>query len=163
MSVIPSTALPLVALGLLGVAATTVAARFVPYLVVHTALSGPAFAALVYGIALQPNWASWLNNRLLVLFGNASYSFYLLHSMFVWPFFHNLQTQEVRNQGFVGIGLWLVMMLTISSPGLSLHRGARPAQAASPQEGRSGTGRGHSQRGVRAGFRSAVPVLVHPV
>jgi len=111
----PRHGLPLVALGLLGVAATTVAARFVPYLVVHTAMSGPAFAALVYGIALQPNWASWLNNRLLVLFGNASYSFYLLHTMFVWPFFHNLQTQEVRNQGFVGIGLWLVMMLTISS------------------------------------------------
>ncbi len=111
----PKHALPLVALGLLGVAATTAASRFVPYLVVHTSMSGPAFAALVYGIALQPSWASWLNNRALVLFGDASYSFYLLHTMFVWPFFHNLQTQEVRNQGFVGIGLWLVMMLTISS------------------------------------------------
>lgn len=111
----PKLALPIVGLGILGVAATTVASRFVPYLVVHTAMSGPAFAALVYGIALEPKWASWLNNRALVLFGNASYSFYLLHSMFVWPFFHNMQTQEVRNQGLIGIGLWLVMMLTISS------------------------------------------------
>ena len=25
-----------------------------------------------------------------------------------------MQTQELRNEGFVGIGLWLVMMLTIS-------------------------------------------------
>ncbi len=111
----PRHAWPLVALGLLGVAATTLASRFVPYLVVHTAMSGPAFAALVYGIALEPKWAAWLNSRLLVLFGNASYSFYLLHSMTVWPFFHNMQTQQVRNQGFVGIGIWLVMMLIISS------------------------------------------------
>ena len=111
----PKHALPLVGLGLLGVAATTLASRFVPYLVVHTAMSGPAFAAVVCGIALQPSWAAWLNNRVLVLFGNASYSFYLLHTMFVWPFFHNMQTQAVRNQGFIGIGIWLVMMLTISS------------------------------------------------
>jgi len=111
----PMLALPLVGLGLLGVAATTVASRFVPYLLVHTAMSAPAFAALVFGIALQPSWAGWLNNRALVLFGNASYSFYLLHTMFVWPFFHNMRTQAVRNQGFIGIGLWLVMMLTISS------------------------------------------------
>lgn len=108
-------ALPLVGLGLLGVAAVTVASKFVPYLVVHTAMSGPAFAALVYGIALEPKWAAWLNNRLLVLFGNASYSFYLLHTMFVWPFFHDFKTQAVRNQGFIGIGLWTVMMLIISS------------------------------------------------
>ena len=68
---------------------------------VHTAMSGPAFAALVYGIALEPKWVAWLNNRLLVLFGNASYSFYLLHSFFVWPFFHDFHTQELRNQGFI--------------------------------------------------------------
>ena len=47
--------------------------------------------------------------------GNASYSFYLLHSLTVFPFFHNMRTMQVRNQGFVGIGLWLVMMLAISS------------------------------------------------
>jgi len=111
----PKHGLPLAALGLLGVAATTAASRFVPYLVVHTALGGPAFAAVVYGIALQPSWAAWMNNRALVLFGNGSYSFYLLHSIFVWPFFHNMRTQELRNQGFIGIGIWLVMMLTISS------------------------------------------------
>jgi len=108
-------ALPFVLLGLLGVAAVTVASKFVPYLVVHTAMSGPAFAAVVYGIALEPKWASWLNNRLLVLFGNASYTFYLLHSMLVWPFFHDFKTQAVRYNGFVGIAIWTVMMLVISS------------------------------------------------
>ena len=111
----PKHALPWVVIGLLGVAATALAARFVPYLVVHTAMSGPAFAALVYGIALQPNWASWLNNRVLVLFGNASYSFYLLHTLTVFPFFHNMQTMQVRNNGFIGIAIWTAMMLIISS------------------------------------------------
>jgi peptidoglycan/LPS O-acetylase OafA/YrhL len=34
--------------------------------------------------------------------------------MTVWPFFHDMRTQAVRNQGFVGIGIWLAMMLAIS-------------------------------------------------
>ena len=59
----PKLALPLVSLGLLGAAATALASKFVPYLMVHTAMSGPAFAALVYGIALEPKWVAWLNNR----------------------------------------------------------------------------------------------------
>ncbi len=110
----PKLAAPLVGLGLLGAAATALASRYVPYLMVHTAISGPAFAALVSGIALEPKWVAWLNIRLLVLFGDASYSFYLLHSFFIWPFFHNTQIQALRNEGFVGIGLWLVMMQAIS-------------------------------------------------
>ena len=139
----PKLALPIVGLGLLGVAAVAAASKFVPYLVVHTAMSGPAFATVVYGIALEPKCASWLNNRLLVLFGNASYSFYLLHSMFVWPFFHDFKTQEVRNNGFVGIAIWTAMMLIISSlvyrfieePArrrLRPKRDTRPAQVAAP-------------------------------
>jgi peptidoglycan/LPS O-acetylase OafA/YrhL len=110
----PKMALPLTALGLVGVIASTVASRFIPYLVVHTALPGPAFAALVYGIALQPSWSAWLNNKLLVLFGDASYSFYLLHTMFVWPFFHDFKTQALRNQSILGILSWTAMMLIIS-------------------------------------------------
>jgi peptidoglycan/LPS O-acetylase OafA/YrhL len=82
-------ALPIVALGGLGVAAVAAASKFVPYLVYTPQCRAPAFAALVYGVALEPNWAWSLNNRLLVLFGNASYSFYLLHSVFVRPFFHD--------------------------------------------------------------------------
>jgi len=110
-----SLGLPLVGLGLLGLAASTLASKFVPYLVVHTALPGPAFAAIVYGIALESRWASWLNNRLLVLFGDASYSFYLLHSIFVFPFFYNFRTQQLRFNNFLGILAWTIMMLTISS------------------------------------------------
>jgi peptidoglycan/LPS O-acetylase OafA/YrhL len=35
--------------------------------------------------------------------------------MFVWPFFHDFKTQAVRNNGFLGIALWTVMMLIIAS------------------------------------------------
>ena len=111
----PKLALPLVGIGLAGVVATVIASKFVPYLVVHTAMSGPAFAAIVYGIALEPKWAAWLNNRLLVLFGDASYSFYLLHSMFVAFFFFNFKTQQVRFNNVFGIIAWTAMMLIISS------------------------------------------------
>ncbi len=111
----PKLALPMVGIGLLGVVATVVASRFVPYLVVHTAMSGLPFAALVYGIALEPKWASWLNHRLLVLFGNASYSFYLLHTTFAGMFFYNVKTGRVHFNGILGITIWTVMMLIISS------------------------------------------------
>jgi peptidoglycan/LPS O-acetylase OafA/YrhL len=111
----PKLALPLVGLGLLGAAATALASRFVPYLMVHTAMSGPAFAALVYGIALEPKWVAWLNNRLLVLSGDASYSFYLLHSFFIWPFFMDFHTQQLRFSGLLPILAWTAMMLIICS------------------------------------------------
>jgi peptidoglycan/LPS O-acetylase OafA/YrhL len=111
----PKLAKYLVGLGLLGAAATALASKFVPYLMVHTAMSGPAFAALVYGIALEPRWVAWLNNRLLVLFGDASYSFYLLHSFFVWPFFFDFRTQQLRFSGLLPILAWTAMMLVISS------------------------------------------------
>ena len=95
--------------GLAGVALVAALDKRLPYLVIHTAILGPAFAGIVYGVALEPRWASWLNNRALVLFGDASYSFYLLHSMFVWPFFHDFKTQAVRNQSYLGLLAWIAM------------------------------------------------------
>ncbi len=105
--------LPVLA-GLGGVAVVVAFAHRLPYLVIHTAILGPAFAAIVYGIALEPSWASWLNNRVLVLFGDASYSFYLLHSMMVWPFFHDMRTQAVRNQSFLGLLVWTAMATSVA-------------------------------------------------
>ena len=63
--------------------------------------------------------------------------------MFVWPFFHDFRTQAVRNNGLVGIAIWTVMMLIISSlvyrfieePArrkLRPKRDTRPAQVAAP-------------------------------
>ena len=40
----------------------------------------PAFAAIIFGLALRPRWVTVLETRWLVLLGEASYSLYLLHS-----------------------------------------------------------------------------------
>jgi len=57
--------------------------RYIPYPVMHTGLFAPAFAAIIYGLALRPRWTSFLEWRWLVLFGESSYCFYLLHAMVV--------------------------------------------------------------------------------
>ena len=41
----------------------------------------PAFAAIIYGLALRPRWAAPFENRWLVFLGEASYSLYSLHSL----------------------------------------------------------------------------------
>jgi len=71
---------------LAGTAATLLLAAFsqyIPYPVLHTGLFAPAFGAIIYGLALRPRWASFLEWRWLVLFGESSYCFYLLHAMIV--------------------------------------------------------------------------------
>jgi peptidoglycan/LPS O-acetylase OafA/YrhL len=40
----------------------------------------PAFAAVIFGLALRPRWAAVLELKWLVVLGEASYSLYLLHS-----------------------------------------------------------------------------------
>jgi peptidoglycan/LPS O-acetylase OafA/YrhL len=107
-------ALPLV---LSGIAALIVVVYFspvIPYVVLHTALLAPAFAAIVYGFALRPNWGAILENRLLVLCGDASYSLYLLHSMIVGIYFHDT-TGRVRNQSPIGVIVFVLLAVTISA------------------------------------------------
>lgn len=136
----PSRALPIVLAGVAGIAVVVAFANRIPYLVIHTAVLAPAFAAVVYGVALEPKWASWLNYRALVLFGDASYSFYLLHSLTVYPFFHNMKTQAVRNQTVFGVLIWVAMMLFISimvykfieEPARRKLRGKRPKTGVTP-------------------------------
>jgi peptidoglycan/LPS O-acetylase OafA/YrhL len=77
-------------------------------------LLAPAFAAIVYGFALRPNWGTILENRLLVLCGDASYSLYLLHSMIVGIYFHDT-TGRVRNQGPIGVLVFVLFAVTISA------------------------------------------------
>jgi peptidoglycan/LPS O-acetylase OafA/YrhL len=106
-------ALPLV---LSGIAAFVVVVYFsavIPYAILHTALLAPAFAAIVYGLALRPNWSAFLENRLLVLFGDASYSLYLLHSMIMGIYFHN-QTGQLVHKTFLGVLVFVLLMLAIS-------------------------------------------------
>jgi peptidoglycan/LPS O-acetylase OafA/YrhL len=70
--------------------ALAIVARFwasIPYPILHTGLLGICFAALIYGLALRPRWSAILDNRALVLFGEASYSLYLLHQVVIPMFF----------------------------------------------------------------------------
>lgn len=76
-------ATPLAFAGLLGFVAVVVFVPQIPNPILSAGLLSPAFAAIIYGIAQQPNWTSFLAMPWLVLFGDASYSLYLLHSLVV--------------------------------------------------------------------------------
>jgi peptidoglycan/LPS O-acetylase OafA/YrhL len=106
-------ALPLVLAGM--VIAVTVAhfSARIPYTVLHTSLLAPAFAAIIFGFALQPRWGAPLNWKPLVFLGDASYSLYLLHSFFLGPFFFT-QTGAPRHRGPGWYFLYFVLALGIS-------------------------------------------------
>jgi len=100
-----------------GIAALLVVVYFsavIPYPILHTALLAPAFAAIVYGFALRPNWGMILENRWLVLCGDASYSLYLLHSMIVGMYFHST-TGQLRYQSPMGILVFVLIAVSISA------------------------------------------------
>src|SRR5258708_2037575 len=100
-----------------GVAALVVVVFFsaaIPYPILHTALLAPAFAAIVYRVALRRNLSTILENRWLVLCGDASYSLYLLHSMIVGMYFHST-TGRLRYQSPVGILGFVLIAVTIST------------------------------------------------
>ena len=50
------------------------------YPILHDAALTPAFACIIFGLAFRPRWTRVLEIAPLVLLGEASYSFYLLHS-----------------------------------------------------------------------------------
>jgi peptidoglycan/LPS O-acetylase OafA/YrhL len=73
-------ALPLVLGGVLVVVTLTALVGTVPTPLISAGFLSPAFAAIIFGLALQPPWAAFLELKWLVLLGEASYSLYLLHS-----------------------------------------------------------------------------------
>jgi peptidoglycan/LPS O-acetylase OafA/YrhL len=66
--------------GVAGLVLVTTFADKIPNPVISTGLLSPAFAAIIYGIGLQPRWTRFLALPPLVYLGDASYSLYLLHS-----------------------------------------------------------------------------------
>jgi peptidoglycan/LPS O-acetylase OafA/YrhL len=78
---------PLFLGGLAYFAVVTIIAANIPYPILHDAALTPAFAAIICGLALRPAWAKILELKFLVLLGEASYSFYLLHANLIgWIF-----------------------------------------------------------------------------
>ena len=106
-------ALPLVLAGLMIAATVAHFSARIPYTVLHTSLLAPAFAAIIFGFALQPRWGALLNWKPLVFLGDASYSLYLLHSFFLGPFFFT-QTGVPRHRGVGWYFLYFVLALGIS-------------------------------------------------
>ena len=106
-------ALPLVLAGLAIAATVAHLSARIPYTVLHTSLLAPAFAAIIFGFALQPRWGALLNWKPLVFLGEASYSLYLLHSFFLGPFFFT-QTGVLRHRGVGWYFLYFVLALGIS-------------------------------------------------
>ena len=106
-------ALPLIGTGVLAIAVVSALSNKIPYAMIHTALLSPAFAVVIYGVALRSRWTSMLENRVLVLFGGASYSMYLIHANIVFSFFHTAKG-EVRNASFMGVALCVAIVLAFS-------------------------------------------------
>jgi peptidoglycan/LPS O-acetylase OafA/YrhL len=73
-------ATPLVVLGVAVVLTIVLVADRIPRPLISAGFLSPAFAAIIYGLALRPRWAGFLEAGTLVLLGDASYSLYLLHS-----------------------------------------------------------------------------------
>ena len=76
-------ALPLVSIGLCVPVILTGLVGRIPSPLICAGFLSPAFAALIYGLALRSGSAAFLEWRWLVLLGEASYSLYLLHSFVI--------------------------------------------------------------------------------
>jgi len=128
----PKSALPLVCSGLLGFAVVIYFSDRVPYPMLHTSLLAPAFALIIYGLALQPTLPATLTLRPMVLLGDASYSFYLLHTFLLWICFSDLNL-GFRQWGIGGVflcfaiicGLSILIYLFLEQPMRRRLRGGR--------------------------------------
>jgi peptidoglycan/LPS O-acetylase OafA/YrhL len=85
-------AVSLIATGVAGFILVVRCGNWIPFPVLHTALLAPAFAAIVYGVALRPRYSQFLENKTLVLLGDASYSLYLLHTLAIGAVFQFSKT-----------------------------------------------------------------------
>jgi len=104
-----------IALVLTGISISVAVVAFssrIPYTVLHGSILTPAFAAIIYGLALRPRWVRILEIRPLQLLGNASYSLYLLHSLMIGIYFNPYQ--GMHNQGFVRAVIGIAIMVGVS-------------------------------------------------
>ena len=105
---------PLVFAGLAAIGAVVVLSPWIHYLVIHTALLAPAFAVLIYGVALRPAGVGVIENRVMEELGEASYPFYLLHTMVISMFFMNWTTGINRHQTLPGLGAWFLIAVAVA-------------------------------------------------
>ncbi|MGA3371550.1 MAG: acyltransferase [Terracidiphilus sp.] len=105
---------PLVLTGMASIAAVAALSPRIPYLVIHTSLLAPAFAVLVYGVALRPAGVEVLEHKVMEALGEASYPFYLLHSMVISMFFNDWKAGTTKHQTLLGFLTWLLIAVAIA-------------------------------------------------
>jgi len=119
-------ATPLILSGMAVVATVILLVGKIPNPLVSAGILSPAFAAIIYGLALQPRWTSFLENRFLVLLGDASYSLYLLHSLIIMKVFLALSYLPwwMRVCGATGaaIAASLLSYMVVEQPGRHILR-----------------------------------------
>jgi peptidoglycan/LPS O-acetylase OafA/YrhL len=103
----------LVSAGLLACGIVVYFSARIPNPMLHSGLLAPAFAAVIYALALQSHLPTTLNLRPMVLLGNASYSFYLLHYFLLWLLFFRLDLGFSR-WGIGGVLLCLAIICGVS-------------------------------------------------
>lgn len=92
-------ATPLLAAGTLAFVVVVMFSSRIPYPLLHNGVLAPAFAAIIYGIALRPGWARFMELPPLILLGDASYSLYLLHPFVLFAYFG---PDGIRHPGALG-------------------------------------------------------------
>jgi peptidoglycan/LPS O-acetylase OafA/YrhL len=138
----PKLAVPLIGAGIFALGLAICFSAYIPFPMLHSGLLAPAFAAIIYGLALQPRFPAVLTTRPMVLLGEASYSFYLLHFFLILFCFFFVRTGFPRNAGGVLLCLVVTCVLSILAylflevPARRKLRGERkpevPATAAPP-------------------------------
>lgn len=133
----PKLALPLVCGGLLGFCGVVSFSDRISYPMLHSGLLAPAFAAIIYGMALQPRLPATFKLRPMVMLGDASYSFYLLHAFLLAVCFFDLR-MGFRRWGTAGVllcfliicGISILVCVFLEQPARRMLRGGRkPAVA----------------------------------
>jgi peptidoglycan/LPS O-acetylase OafA/YrhL len=123
-------AYPLLGGALLALGLTIYFANQIPYPALHSGFLAPIFAAIIYALALQPRFLGILNSRPMVLLGEASYSFYLLHFLIIAACYFGLKIGSGR-WGIPGVllcfagacGLSILVYLFVEVPARRKLRG----------------------------------------
>jgi len=105
-------ATPLLLGGVVTFLAIAMVSPQIPYPILHDSALAPAFAAIIFGLALRPEWITFLEVRPLVLLGDASYTLYLLHSLILGVYFSPFG--QLRHISFWGIAIGLSIPIVVS-------------------------------------------------
>jgi len=119
-------ALPLVSGGLLILAVLTALVGKIPTPWISAGFLSPAFAAIIFGLALRPRWAAVLETKWLLILGEASYSLYLLHSLVITRVYDGLPAlahwARVALAVLAALAAALLCFFYVEKPGRDLLR-----------------------------------------